>query len=488
MMPALGISYIAAMLERDGVDVRIVPCHVLGLSWNEIGKLIESEKPDLVGITTTTENRFLSFRLARIAKEAYPQVFTILGGPHLKSTAEDTLSHIRAVDATVSGEGEETVLELVRCLEAGDSLAKVRGLSWRDRGGVIRHNPPRLPVADLNQLPLPARHLEPWKQYNFRMEVPGKGLLPAGNMMTSRGCPFTCTFCATPTNWGPRVRALSPENVLREIEHLQERYGAKVIWFYDDTFNFHPSRTERICDLIIERKLDISWFCEVRVDILKKPLLEKMVRAGLFHVGFGIESGSERICRDIITKRATLAQASDAIAWSREFGIIANPFFIFSHPTETWEEAQQTMAIIESLEGKCETSVAILHIYPGTPLEERARREGKLPRDFSWSVEGDRRVILLPAAQGHAPLYVDRLTWRQICELMVRFGMAKKKIRYGRKLLPVLTNIRSFADFRRYALLAFVLFRFKVLRLLGRGPRVQPPRRLGGPEEQLPGC
>jgi hypothetical protein len=126
-------------------------------------------------------------------------------------------------------------------------------------------------------------------------------------------------------------------------------------------------------------------------------------------------------------------------------------------------------------------------VYPGAPLEERARREGKLPRDFSWSVDSHRGVILLPAAQGHAPLYVDRLKWSQICELMVRFGMAKKKIRYGSKLLPVLTNIRSFADFRRYAVLALVLFTFKFLRLLGRGPRIPAPRP-GGPEEQLPGC
>ncbi len=487
MMPALGLSYIAAVLERDGVDVRLVPCHVLGLDWKDVGRMIETERPDIVGVTTTTENRFLSFRLAQVAKEAHPGVFTVLGGPHVKNTAQDTLAHIRAVDAVCLGEGEETMSELVRCLAAKGDLGKVAGISWRAADGTVRHNQPRLPVADLNLLPMPARHLEPWEKYNFRMEVPGKGLLPGGNLMTSRGCPFTCTFCATPANWGRRVRALSPENVLREIEHLQERYGARVIWFYDDTFNFNPARAEAICDLIIERRLDISWFCEVRVDILEKPLFEKMVRAGLFHVGFGIESGSERISREIITKRATLKQAFDVVSWSRELGITANPFFIFSHPTETWAEAQQTMAIVEQLEGRCETSVAILHMYPGTPLEERARREGKLPRDFSWSVDSHRGVILLPAAQGHAPLYVDKLKWSQVCELMVRFGMAKKKIRYGSKILPVLTNIRSLGDFWRISVLALVLFKHKLLHLIGREPhRVRVND--GAPGHPEPNC
>jgi radical SAM superfamily enzyme YgiQ (UPF0313 family) len=487
MMPALGISYVAAVLEADGVDVRVVPCHVLDLDWKGVGRLIETERPDVVGVTTTTENRFLSFRLARVAKAAHPGAFTVLGGPHVMNTAADTLAHVGAVDAVCLGEGEETVRELVACLAAGGDLGKVAGISWRAPDGTVRHNARRMPIADLNLLPMPARHLEPWERYNFRMQVPGRGLLPGGNIMTSRGCPFTCTFCATPANWGRRVRALSPENVLREIEHLRERYGAQVIWFYDDTFNFNPARAERICDMIIERRLDISWFCEVRVDILEKRLFEKMVRAGLFHVGFGIESASERISREVITKRATLQQAFDVVGWSRELGITANPFFIFSHPTETWEEAQKTMRVVEELEGRCETSVAITHVYPGTPLEERARREGKLPRDFSWAVDSHRGVILLPAAQGHAPLYVDRLSWRQICELMVRFGMAKKKIRYGSKIMPVLRNIRSPGDLWRISVLALVLFRHKLLRLLGfeRPPRESAAAVPGHPD---PGC
>ncbi len=460
IMPSLGILYLAAVLEENGSDVEVVPSHVLGMSWDDIYRKIEIERPDVVGATTTTENRFLSFKLAKIAKDAYPSVFTVLGGPHLNSTANDTLSKIPEIDGVISGEGEETIVELTQVLQENDDLQKVCGLSFRHNGDIIQ-NAPRMFIKDLNNLPFPSRHLVPWEKYNFKMEVPGKGMLPAANMMTSRGCPFTCTFCATTKNWGRNVRGLTPINVIKEIEHLIEHYNAKAIWFYDDTFNYNPGRLEEICNHIIERKLDINWYCEIRVDLVNKNLLAKMAEAGLFYVGFGIESGSKRICRDIITKKQTLEQSYEVIKWCREFGIIPNPFFIFSHPTETWKEAQETLRIIEDLKDKADVSAAILHVYPGTKLEQRARKEGIIPEDYSWAKERDNRVILLPAAQGHVPLYVDKLTWWQISELLIRFSFANNKISLKKKVIKVLRNIYTFADFKRYFILFLVYTKYK---------------------------
>lgn len=474
MMPALGILYMAAVLEKNGVDVEVVPSHVLKLSWKDIYRRIETDKPDVVGITTTTENRFLGFKLAEVAKRAYPETFVVMGGPHFNGTAHDTLLHLPAVDGVVSGEGEITLLELVKALEQKGDLKDIQGLSFRKDGHII-HNPQRVLVPDLNDLPLPARHLEPWKAYNFTMDIPGKGPVPAGNMMTSRGCPFTCTFCATPTNWGRKVRGLTPENVVKEVEHLMEHYEAQAIWFYDDTFNYNPKRLEKICDLMIERKLNVKWYCEIRVDVMSKRLLAKMAEAGLYYVGFGIESASERVSRDIVTKQATLQEAYDVIRWSLEFGITPNPFFIFSHPTETWEEAQETIRVIEETRAMgCDVSASITHIYPGTPLEQRAKAEGKLPRDFSWTKKNDRRVILLTAAQGHAPLYIDKLTWSQICELIFRFSNIHRKISLYRKIPIVLKSIRSWGDVYRYSVMAFVFAKLKLRKFFERN-RQQPP-------------
>lgn len=465
MMPALGISYIAAVLEREGVDVELIPAHVLGMSFEDIGKHIAKNRPDILGITTTTENRFLSFDLARISKEAYEPAFVLLGGPHMHSTAYDTLNHITEVDGVIMGEGEETVLELVSAIKNKGNLNKIKGLAYRENGSIII-NPSRAVIEDINALPMPARHLEPWDAYNFKIDIPGRGPLSAGNMMTSRGCPFECTFCATPVNWGRHVRGLTPENVIKEIIHLVDHYDVKVIWFYDDTFNYNKRRLEKICDLIIEQGIAIKWYAEIRVDLMDKRLLEKMVMAGCYYVGFGIESGSERVCKEIIKKKSSFQQAYDVINWCSEFGIIANPFFIFSHPTETWEEAMQTMEIIEKVKGHCDISTSILHIYPGTQLEQRARKEGQLPIDFSWAKTITKEIIVLPAAQGHVPLYVDKLSWPQICELMFRFSFSSKKISLLNKIPGVLRNIYSFNDVKRYTVMFLVFLRLTLLRLL----------------------
>ena len=386
-MPPLGLLYIGAVLEKAGVDVEIVPADVLKLDWSGIRKKIAADRPDIVGVTSTTENRFQSFRLVKTAREAAPGAVTVMGGPHASMAAEDTLRHIPELDIVVRGEGEMTMLDLVRALDRNRSTAAVThvaGISYRQDGRVVT-NPPRSPITNLDGLPFPAFHLVPFDKYNFKIDVPGRGPLPAVNIMTSRGCPFNCNFCATPINWGRAVRMRTTDNVIAEIESHVEKLGARVIFFYDDTFNVSVRRVEEICRKMIERRLDVFWRAEIRLDLMTKPLLARMKEAGLFHVSFGIEAGSERVRNSVIDKRISIEDFHNVVAWCRELEIIPNVFFIFSHPTETWEEAQETIRLIERYRNEVEASVAILHIYPGTPLEATAKEIGRLPADFSWS-------------------------------------------------------------------------------------------------------
>ncbi len=467
-MPPLGILYIAAVLEKEGHRVQIVPADVLDFNFSRIQDAAREFKPDLIGVTSTTENRFQSFKLIRKAKKARPEALTVMGGPHASMAAEDTLLHLPELDLAVIGEGEMTMKELCRKLEdrpEKPQLDSIGGIGFR-KNGRIHLTPRRVPIFDLDSLPFPSFHLVPFEKYSFRFPVPGKGMLPAVNMMTSRGCPFNCNFCATPINWGRHVRMRSPENVIEEMKHLIDRFGVKVFFFFDDTFNANSKRLERICDLILERKLDIHWKCDVRMDLMTKPLLEKMKRSGLFHLSFGLEAGSERVRNQIINKKIDINDFHNLVKWCLELEVIPNAFFIFSHPTETWEEARETIKIIEQYKGKIEGSIAILHIYPGTPLEKTALEMGVLPPDFSWTKRHRSGVITLPTAQGEVPLFQDKLTWAQISELVFRWSFSQKSVSIFRKIPRVLKNIRSPADVKRYLVMFFVYLKLKGKRII----------------------
>jgi hypothetical protein len=258
----------------------------------------------------------------------------------------------------------------------------------------------------------------------------------------------------------------SPQNVADEVEFLIQRYGVRAIYFFDDTFNIDPGRVAELCNLLIERKLGIFWKCDVRIDLIDRPLLEKMKQAGLFHLSFGLESGAARIRDEVIGKKIGIDDFQDLIQWCHELNIIPNPFFIFSHPTETWEEAEKTIGLIETYKGKIEASIALLHVYPGTLLEKEARKSGVLPQDFSWAKKHDSKVITLPAAQGNVPIYQDRLTWSQISELIFRWASSGGSYPVFKKIPSLLRAVRSWKIFKRYALMAFVYFKLKINQIL----------------------
>ncbi len=463
-MPPLGLLYIAAVLEKEGHEIQIIPADILKLSFQQIQRKIQEFKPDIIGVTSTTENRFQSFKLVRKAKQAYPSALTLLGGPHASMAPEDSLAHIPELDVVVIGEGEETMKELCAAWEKEPSLhslANITGLAYRQEGQ-IKINPRRPPILNLDSLPFPAFHLIPFEKYNFRFEVPGRGLLPAINMITSRGCPFNCNFCATPINWGRQVRLRSPENIIGEIEYLKEKYKVDVFFFFDDTFNANPKRVEKICDLILERQLNIFWKCDIRLDLINRPLLEKMKKAGLFHLSFGLEAGSERVRNEIIHKKINIDDFHRVVQWCLELDIIPNAFFIFSHPTETWEEAQETIKIIEQYRDKIEGSIAILHVYPGTPLEKTAKELGVLSPGFSWAKPHPAKIVTLPTAQGNVPLFLDKLTWSQVSELVFRWSFSQGKISILEKIPQVIKNIRTPQDLGRYLVMFFVYCRLKI--------------------------
>jgi len=472
-MPSLGILFLAAVLEKTGVDVEVVPADVLRYGWEDIAKRIEDFRPDVVGVTTCTENRFDSFKLVKKVKEINPDIITVLGGPHISMVKEDTLVHVKEVDILVIGEGEGTIVELVRVLGTKGDLSKVKGICFRDEQGKVYYSGDRERIENLDSLPFPARHLIPMEKYNFFITTRDGKRRKAQNLITSRGCPFNCYFCSTPVNWGRKMRGHSPTRVLKEMEHLIDNYGAEYIWFYDDTLNFNPARLHKIMDMIIERRLNIKFTSEFRIDLVDKPLLEKMKKAGLEIGSFGIEAGNSRVRKNIIRKKFDIELAFQFVEWSKEFDFIPGPFFIFSHHTETWDEAQETVGIMEkvkSINPQADISSAILHIYPGTQLEEIAKEKKIIPNDFSWSVKKDmKRVYSLPAAQGHVPLFKDKLNWWQIADLVMRWSSTSKKKISASKIRQSIVSLTSIHELFINVVFFLVLLKCRFNKILKNG-------------------
>lgn len=461
-MPPLGILYIAAVLEKNGLPVRVTASDVLKLKKSGILQAISAYDADTIGLSITTENRFEIFDLLKTIKAEFPKKLLIVGGPHATMAGLDMVTQIHAIDLAVIGEGERTILEIAAWHKAGaDSreLVKIKGIIFR-RDGQPAFTGPRPMIENLDPLPFPAKHLIPMDKYDFRWPVNNQ-LLRATNIITSRGCPFNCNFCPTPTTWGRQVRGYSPKRAVEEIRWNRYTFGAEVLWFFDDTFNYNVKRTEELCRLIIKEKMGIRFVAEVRIDILSYDLLALMREAGVQYISFGVEAGSERVRRDIIHKNITNNQVFQTVDWARQLDIKATAFFIFSHPTETWAEARESLSIIDQIKDKADITVSILHIYPGTELESYALEKGLLPADFSWA-KHDRRVETLPAAQGDVPLFKEQFTWAQIGELILKWSVGAKKVSIWKKIPAVMRSIHSIRDLYKYLTIGFVYFRIRL--------------------------
>lgn len=380
-MPHLGIAYIGAFLEKHGYSVKLVDAPVEDI---DIKDIIKKYMPSFTFISGTTQKRFDSFKIARIAKEIHPETITVYGGPHATFTAEDTLLHVPWIDVVVRGEGEYTAIELVK---SRTPTEEILGISYR-KNNKIYHNPDRMQINNLDELPFPAYHLLPMHEYEkrFLMGIYRKieHDIPSINIITTRGCPNRCTFCSGSAMW-KKVKKRSPKNVVDEIEMLIDNYNINGVNFVDSTLTLDKNHITGICDEITERNLDISWFCEARVDTVNREILERMKNAGCRYIQIGVESGSQRILENI-KKKITIEQVRNVAHWSNELELPIRAAFMFGLPGETFEDGMETAKLIKELKKKnVDVGVNITNIYPGTEIEQYARMNGYLPPDFSWS-------------------------------------------------------------------------------------------------------
>jgi radical SAM superfamily enzyme YgiQ (UPF0313 family) len=276
----------------------------------------------------------------------------------------ETLVTAPEIDIIVRGEGEETIIELLRALEHKQPLSKIEGISYR-KDGRVESNPVCSKIVDLDSLPFLAYHLLPWKRY--KPHPPHGRALPFAAIITSRGCPYRCSYCSKPV-FGNKFRGQSPERVVEEINYHKRGLGIKEFAFYDDVFTLNKRRAYAIVDEMMGRGLKIHWTCETRADLVDKELLRRMKQAGCYSIAYGIESASQEIV-NTLNRDVTIEQVEEAVRLSQEVGLQTIGYFMIGSPGESRETIRQTIQFAKKLKLDF-AQFSVTTPYPGTKLYE----------------------------------------------------------------------------------------------------------------------
>jgi radical SAM superfamily enzyme YgiQ (UPF0313 family) len=365
--PPLGFAYIAAAAEKKGHTVIIIDAEAENINIDEVISRVSEFKPDIIGFTATSPTFGLTTEFAQKIRTVFPSIPTVIGGVHLAIFQKTVLEENLVYDFGIIGDGEEAVPELLEKITQGSNYKDVMGLVWRD-GNIVIQNEIRPPVKNLDEYPFPARHL--LKNELYLRNVPYKGFVVSASVMSSRGCPYDCIYCAVKNiPNGTMVRFRSPQNILEELRYIVQNMGIKHIMFNDDCLTFRRDKVIELCRMIHSSGLQFTWEGLSRADRVDRELLHEMKQAGLIRLSFGIESGSQKIL-DILQKHETLDQIAHGIRLAHGVGIITRGSVIIGSPYETSKEVEDTFRFINSLNELDEVVINIMQPYPGTKVRE----------------------------------------------------------------------------------------------------------------------
>jgi anaerobic magnesium-protoporphyrin IX monomethyl ester cyclase len=397
-LPSLGILFLAAVTRQHGFPTQLVDAAALNLGAGDLLARVEATRPDVLGLSATTFSIYHAAAFAARVRELLPDITVIIGGPHVSAAPRETMERFPEFDVAVIGEGEETVIELLKAVDGAGAFDDISGIVMRHDGDIAVHER-RAFLSDLDKLPYPAWDLLegfPGKYPPATFKVKN---LPAASLVTSRGCPNRCIFCDRSV-FGSSCHAFSAEYVMGMIAHLAGQFGVREFSFEDDTFITFKKRLIAICQRIIALDLDITWTCLGRVNSIDAETLALMKRAGCWQISFGIESGSQDILTTI-HKNVTLEQIRRAVALCRDAGILSKGFFIVGHPGETRETLKKSLDFALQLPLD-DISVTMLTPFPGTEIYERAAEFGEFDRD--WSRMNLLNTVFIPHGLTHEDL------------------------------------------------------------------------------------
>ncbi len=445
--PPLGTLYAASYLRGRGHEVALFDA-MLAESERDWEVALDRNQPRYAVIYEDNFNYLSKMCLLRMRQAAWGMIDSAkLRGCTLILCGADATDHYeeylhRGADYVLIGEGEETLGELMDILERSEAIApeQIAGLAWRDKSGAVHCNARRPDITHLDGLPYPAWDLVDIERYRSLWRK--RHGYYSMNMVTTRGCPYHCNWCAKPI-WGQRYNSRSPENVVDELRFLREQYNPDRIFFADDIFGLKPGWIERFGELVRGRNIDIPFKCLMRADLIKRSVVEGLKQAGCDMVWLGAESGSQKIL-DAMEKGTTVEQVANARRLLGAAGIQVAFFLQFGYPGETREDVDKTIAMVRELLPD-DIGISVSYPLPGTPFFERVRSQ--LGSRQNWLNSEDLAMLY----RGPFP-QVFYHTLHRVVHAEFRMRRALRLLAHGSGggRLPIKTRIRMLASAPRH--------------------------------------
>ncbi|UCE96369.1 MAG: radical SAM protein [Candidatus Bathyarchaeota archaeon] len=379
--PPLGLLYCATVLSSEGIEVSVLDQKAKGFSTRQVLSWAKKEDPNILGLSVLGSSSKEAGKIARMVKEDNPNIWIVFGNYHPTFNAERILRKYSHVDIIVRGEGEYTSVELARCLQRKENLRKIQGITYKDKNGRIIATPERPLINNVDSLPFPNRRLVDCEYVSriFGITTVTKKFT---SLLSSRGCPFQCSFCACQKFARGRWRPRSVENIIEELEYLCSE-GYQQFLFVDDNFTINPQRVVKLCRTLRKRGMEIEWFCDSRVDNCGFETFKEIVRAGCKTLYFGMESANQRIL-DYYKKNITPEQSKKAARNARKAGVdVIVGSFIVGAPNETREEVKKTLQFAQQTDIDV-PSFNILCAPVGSPLWIELVAKGLIDEDRYW--------------------------------------------------------------------------------------------------------
>jgi len=393
--PPLGLGYLASALRKKGYEVKILDCLKEGLTYPGYRDAILKERPDIVGVNSWSCSVREVKEILTVTKEIDKRIITIVGGPHPSAVPREAMDYFRDADFGFKGEAEIGLPMLVDTLfnKGKARLDSIPGLIWKDNGHCNVNE--QIFCSNLDDFDYLAWDLIKPEEYS---ELGTANFIKTAPIITSRGCPYHCTFCSAHIISGYKIRLRSLENIINELKMLKEKHGIKRINIMDENFTFNKDHVLSFCNRVIEEGLDLEFSLPqgVRLDALDEELLLRMKKANFNpHIALGIESGSERILK-MIKKNVNKEMVKDKVVLLRRVGFRPIGYFILGLPTETKEEMYETLRFAKELKFY-RAAFSPLLVLPSTEIYEDLKNANQLPADYDFSSLVTDRIMYAPS-------------------------------------------------------------------------------------------